>query len=95
MKMKRRSDDLIISQILDICKNGARKTRIVYQANLNSTTVNRYLENLIKTGMITKSDNGSNVMFKTTIKGVELRNKLNRLHIEMAELHTSVFDVPA
>jgi len=44
----KRSKDMIISQILDICINGASKTRIVYQANLNFRTINPYLEMLTK-----------------------------------------------
>jgi predicted transcriptional regulator len=31
----RRSREEIVSEILDVCLNGANKTRIVYQANLN------------------------------------------------------------
>lgn len=95
MRTRRRSDDLIIIQILNICENGARKTKIVYQANLNSTTVNRYLDILIKNGMITRSQSGSNVVFKTTAEGIELRNKLNHLQSEMDKLRTSIFDIPA
>ena len=43
---------MIISQILDICINGASKTRIVYQANLNFRTINPYLEMLTKNELI-------------------------------------------
>ncbi len=95
MRMKKRSDDLIITQILDICKSGARKTRIVYQANLNSTTANRYLECLVDTGMIEQSDYGSGYLFKTTVKGIELKNRLSQLQLEMSELHTNMLKVPA
>lgn len=95
MRMKKRSDDLIISQILDICQTGSRKTRIVYQANLNSTTVNRYLECLMETGMIEQSSLGSSYLFTTTMKGSELKNRLSRLQTEMDELRTAVLSVPA
>ncbi len=95
MRMKKRSDDLIIAQILGICESGARKTRIVYQANLNSTTVNRYLECLIETGMIEQSTCGASYMFKTTVKGIELNDKLSRLQMEMDELRITVLKVPA
>ncbi len=95
MRTKKRSDDLIIAQILDICQSSARKTRIVYQANLNSTTVNRYLECLIETGMIEQSNYGSSYLFKTTVKGAELKNRMSRLQTEMDELRTNVLKVPA
>jgi len=48
----KRSRDVIISKILDICIEGAHKTKIVYQANLNFRTVNPYIELLTKNGMI-------------------------------------------
>ena len=48
----KRSRDMIISQILDICINGASKTRIVYQANLNFRTIGPYLELLTKNELI-------------------------------------------
>lgn len=95
MRTKKRSDDLIISQILDICKSGSRKTRIVYQANLNSTTVNRYLECLLETGMIEQSVSGSSYMYKTTVKGAELKDRLSRLQMEMDKLRTNLLSAIA
>ena len=95
MMMKKRSDDLIISQILNICESGARKTKIVYQANLNSTSVNRYLECLIETGMIEQSSYGSSYLFRTTEKGSELKDRLSRLQTEMNELRTAVLNASA
>ncbi len=92
MRMKKRSDDLIISEILAICERGARKTKIVYGANLNSTTVNRYLESLIETGMVGQSSLGSSHLFTTTPKGIELKNRLNRLQSEMDELRIDALD---
>lgn len=95
MRMKKRSDDLIISEILGICERGARKTRIVYQANLNSTTVNRYLECLLETGMIEQSSCGSSYIYKTTIKGNELKSRICRLQSEMDELRTNMLNAEA
>jgi predicted transcriptional regulator len=62
----------IIRSILLICKNGARKTKIVYEANLNFKTAGAYLDWLINQKMIIKED-GS---FKTTLKGAELLSDL-------------------
>ena len=95
MKMKRRSEDLIISQILEICANGAGKTKIVYQANLNSLRVDYYLTNLIKNGLIAKESRGSRVEYRTTYKGMQLKEKFQRLQNEIEELHTFLFDVAA
>ena len=93
--MKRRSEELIIFQILDICANGAGKTRIVYQANLNSQRVDYYLSNLIKNGLITSEARGSKVGYKITDKGMQLKEKLQRLQNEMEEMHNSLFDAEA
>ena len=49
--MKRNREE-IISQILHVCKNGAIKTRVVYQANLNFKTVEPYLDLLIKNDLL-------------------------------------------
>ncbi len=95
MRSKRRSDDLVVSQILDICTAGAGKTRILYQANLNSSRVNHFLENLIKNGFITEIPLGSRVLYKTTFKGEELKERLDQLQSEMDELHSNLFEAEA
>jgi len=66
----KRSREVIITQILGICSEGATKTRIVYQANLNFTTVNPYIELLTKNGMIGITE-GQNKVYETTNKGTE------------------------
>ncbi|MGD0954087.1 MAG: winged helix-turn-helix domain-containing protein [Methanotrichaceae archaeon] len=48
----KRSREEIVSKILDVCLNGANKTKIVYQANLNFRTVNPYLDLLIGKNLI-------------------------------------------
>jgi len=35
MNQKRRTNDIIASEILKLCMNGASKTRIIHKANLN------------------------------------------------------------
>jgi predicted transcriptional regulator len=66
--MKRSRHD-IISQILEICKPGACKTRIVYQANLNFRTANPYIDLLIKNNLI-EVKQGKDVLYETTDKGI-------------------------
>ena len=58
----------IIGEILSLAKDGARKTTIVYRANLNFNVVNRYLQLLIREGLISPAD-GSARELKTTEKG--------------------------
>jgi predicted transcriptional regulator len=88
LRSKRRSDDVIVSQILGICIAGAGKTRILYQANLNSTSVNHFLEKLVINGFIEEVPRGARILYKTTLKGEELKEKLDRLQNEMNELHS-------
>jgi predicted transcriptional regulator len=76
--MKRSRHD-IVSQILDICKPGACKTRIVYQANLNFRTVNPYIDLLIKNGLI-EVKHGKEVLYETTDKGISLLDNFKQIN---------------
>jgi predicted transcriptional regulator len=62
----------IIRSILLICKNGARKTKIVYDANFNFKNADVYLKLLMDQKMIIKEG----MSFKTTPKGAELLSNL-------------------
>ncbi len=83
MVSRRRTDDKIIYLILDICRDGALKTNIIHEAKLNYTTVNRYLDILVKNGMITELGKKPTLMFKTTIKGSKLKKKLVGIHSQI------------
>lgn len=74
----KRSRHAIISQILEVCCNGASKTRIVYQANLNFRTVDPYIKLLITKGLI-ESENGKTILYKTTNKGLRLRESFKQI----------------
>ena len=62
----------IIGSILLICKNGAKKTEIVYKANLNFKNAEVYLKWLIDREMIVKEGK----FFKITSEGSELLSNL-------------------
>ena len=65
----RRSKDQLIAQILITCQgDGASKTRIVYQVNLNFHTAKTYVDLLLKKGLVDAIP-GYPVMYKTTDKG--------------------------
>jgi predicted transcriptional regulator len=59
----RRNDLDICADILRVAKTGAKKTQIVYQANLNFKIVKKYLERLIDNGLL---DPASESRFYTT-----------------------------
>ncbi len=88
MQMKR-SKDMIISQILDICAEGASKTRIVYQANLNFRTVNPYIELLMKNGLL-ETSGGPAVTYRTTKKGMKMLKDFRSIHNELPDLYNNV-----
>ena len=61
----RRSRIDITLDILGIAAKGAKKTEIVYGANLNSNITNKYLDMLKQKDLIKQQDN----IFMTTDKG--------------------------
>jgi predicted transcriptional regulator len=77
--MMRRSKNRIISEILDVCRTGANKTRIVYQANLNFNIVNPYLDLLIKNDLLEVKP-GKNASYETTDKGISFLDNLNQIN---------------
>ena len=86
MLSKKRTNYLIISEILRACDGGAGKTKIVYQANLNFKMAESYLDNLRRNGCIETFSNGTRTVFKTTPKGLELKGRFDQFHSEMASL---------
>lgn len=74
----KRSRDAIISKILDICIDGASKTKIVYQANLNFRTVIPYIDLMVKNGLIEPASE-SNKMYVTTQKGINILKEFRNI----------------
>lgn len=83
MTMKR-SKYVIISQILNICKGGANKTKIVYQANLNFRTVIPYIDLLIEKGLL-EVKQGKNVSYETTDKGISMLDNFELINSKFIE----------
>ncbi len=65
---QRRSHVDIVAAILRLAKEGSRKTRIVYGANLNFKLLNEYLVRLEKAGLIVEDLSQSGII-RTTEKG--------------------------
>lgn len=82
---ERRSRDRIIYEILRICADGENITKVVYQANTNFTTIRAYLDMLIKNDLV-EVLGVSPVRYKTTEKGIAMRNRLRTLHQELDDL---------
>lgn len=87
--MIKRDKDAIMSEILDVCRDGANKTRIVYQANLNFRTVNPYIELLVKNDLI-KIKEDKNQIYETTERGISLLNDLKRVNSQLNEYERAI-----
>jgi predicted transcriptional regulator len=72
---KKRSKNQIIEEILITCQEGAPKTRIVYQVNLNFRTINPYLDYFTKNGLLEVLE-GDPTKYKTTAKRIEVLGHL-------------------
>ncbi|WP_342306518.1 winged helix-turn-helix domain-containing protein [Methanolobus sp. ZRKC5] len=73
--MVRRSKTTISVEILRAALEGAKKTHIVYRANLNFEVVNRYLSLLKENGLIEQKGN----LYVTTDKGNEFQEVAKEL----------------
>lgn len=87
--MIKRDKDAIMSEILDVCRDGANKTRIVYQANLNFRTVNPYIELLVKNDLI-KIKEDKNQIYETTERGISLLNDIKRVNSQLNEYERAI-----
>lgn len=77
--MKRNNLD-ICADLLQVARAGARKTHLVYQANLNFKIVKGYLAKLLESGFLTYDEKGH---YFTTEKGVEFLSRYDELHNAM------------
>ncbi len=82
---KRRSEIEIIGEILDLSKEGAKKTEILYQNNMSFLQLQHYLSFLLEKNIVEEnniiSDNGRSIkIYVTTEKGNNLLEKINNLY---------------
>ena len=77
---RRRSRTEVICDVLSEALGGANKTRLMYRCNLNFGRFNRYLRELVESGLIERvgSNPGDSVIYKTTDKGRELLQVLRK-----------------
>lgn len=78
---RRRSRVEVIVEILSEALNGANKTRLMYRCNLNFGRFNRYLKELLDTGLLERVDSNPEsglVLYRTTEKGRELLKILQK-----------------
>lgn len=67
---RRRDSSYIIAKILDISREGAFKTQIMYRVSLSFAQVNAYLSLLLDLKLIEVVENPKKTVYKTTDKGL-------------------------
>lgn len=75
---RKRSNMEISADILKVAVGGAKKSHIVYRANLNFSIIKDYLKDLSSSGLLTIPVNGSK-LYTTTDKGIAYINYMNGL----------------
>jgi len=71
----------ILADILDIAHNGALKTHIMYKANLSHRQLDKYLQFLVRQGMIVEVRDGAydRRIYRVAEKGVQFLKDYARL----------------
>ena len=82
----KRSKEAIIAKVLEICIDGATKTSIVYQANLNFHTVVIYINLLIDKGLLEEVDSRP-ITFRTTSNGTKLMEEFESIRSKIPEIY--------
>ena len=87
MVNNRRSKIEIISRILSLSCDGARKTEILYQGNMSYTQLQSYLPFLINRNILEEQEvynNGyASKLYKTTDKGLDLLDSIRKVLIHL------------
>ena len=77
-KRQYRSRIQIAADIIEIAKNGSRKTRIMYQGNLSFDLLQKYLDLLMNFGLIQIQD-GNEITYVATEKGRQFLEDFSEL----------------
>jgi len=82
----------IIADILSVVKGGARKTRIMYQANLSYRLLSRYLDFTLESGLVSISSE-SEYYYALTKKGMEFLEQYRKYSQRIREVEEQLKDV--
>jgi predicted transcriptional regulator len=81
----RRTKSMIFLEILTVCNDGANKTRIVYNTNINFRLADSYIDLLMDKGLITAFQ-GNLKLYKTTERGKNLVRNLEQVNDALGKL---------
>ena len=76
---KRRDRLSIISEILEIARDGTLKTQIMYKANLSFVQLTEYIEYMLKTRLLDKLDIKTKEVYVATEKGLDFLQRHSEL----------------
>ena len=97
---KRRDRLVIMTEILNIAKNGSSKTHIMYKANLSFTQLNEYLTVMSRTSLLEKAAFDGREVYRPTKKGLEFMQmqqaiiSLLNTGLRYSNVKTSLFPLP-
>ncbi len=80
--IKRRSKAQIVSDILETCTDGANKTKIAYNANLNFKMLDSYLDVLTKRGLLHIAESRKYI---TTEEGIRILEVCKNIDLELGK----------
>jgi predicted transcriptional regulator len=84
---QRRGAVTLVYDILSLCRNGAAKTQIIYQANLSFKLASLYIDFLLGKGLFRKElDSKGRMKYLLTYRGERLLHHLREVERELAEL---------
>lgn len=72
----RRNDLDICADILRVTRSGAKKTQIVYKANLNFKILKKYLRRLVKKGLLQLAEGRHYITTRRGVQFLEQHRKL-------------------
>ena len=79
IKHKRRDKLSIIAAIIEITREGALKTQIMYKANLSLPQLNKYLTLMLKTKLLTQTIYDGREGYVVTEQGLDFLQKYSEL----------------
>ena len=77
---KRRDKLYIVSEILEIARDGSLKTQIMYRANLSFTQLNDYLRFMLQINLLEKVLMNDREMYRATEKGLDFLQRYREIN---------------
>jgi len=77
---KRRDKLHIVSEILEIARDGSLKTQIMYRANLSFTQLNDYLRFMLQINLLERVLMNDREMYRATEKGLDFMQRYREIN---------------